>query len=352
MKTRLSLALTLVLLVVFPPDRANATESVSSLSWPSCGTVINRNTSRQFGEFNWIEYIVETSGVFDICGQWFVIAEANVAGIANSGISDSGLMYAVARRQVPVPAYNREYQTNGRHYASATIPSLTNGGWWPTGNTVSYAKVVPPSSSGDPALDCLRLDGVWRDTWCDFKPSSPIIVDTDRDGYALTSVADGVWVDLDADSVPERVAWTARDSDDAFLAMDRNGNGKIDDGSELFGNHTPAYPTGEVVTTANGFEALKFLESPAYGNSRTDRLIDAADAPYARLLLWRDANHNGISEPDELQPASEAGMVGIATDYKQKKRVDRYGNQFRQRGTIFWSDGHAFVYDVWLQSER
>ena len=74
---------------------------------------------------------------------------------------------------------------------------------------------------------------------------SPIIVDTARDGYRLTSVANGVYFDVNADGTPERTAWTRRDSDDAFLAMDRNGNGRIDDGTELFGNYTPAYARPE-----------------------------------------------------------------------------------------------------------
>jgi len=258
-------------------------------------------------------------------------------------------MYASARRQVMVPAYNRRYQTNGHHFASGSIPNFFNYGYWPTGNTVSYADVVAPPSEPDPAYACYLNDGVWRDSWCDMKPSSPLIVDTARNGYALTSVAEGVRFDLDADGVAELVAWTERDSDDAFLAMDRNGNGRIDDGSELFGNNTPAYPLRTDVTTANGFEALKFLESPSYGTCTPDGAIDDHDAAFSRLLLWRDSNHNGISEPDELQPAGQSGLLAITTGYKENGRVDRWGNQFRQRGSVTWQDGHGVVYDVWLQ---
>jgi hypothetical protein len=174
-------------------------------------------------------------------------------------------------------------------------------------------------------------------------------VDSGRNGYALTSVAGGVRFDLNADGVVEMVAWTKRDSDDEFLVMDRNGNGRIDDGTELFGERTPAYPGDPAVTTANGFEALKFLESPSYGDSRADRLIDRADAPFERLWLWRDANHNGISEPDELRMLTSAGVIGISTDYKEQRRRDRYGNQFRQRGTILWQHGSDPLYDIWLQ---
>ena len=143
---------------------------------------------------------------------------------------------------------------------------------------------------------------------------SPIIVDTGRDGYRLTSVKNGVHFDLNADGTPELTAWTRRDSDDAFLAMDRNGNGRIDDGTELFGNYTPAYTDRTDVTTLNGFEALAFLQGSAYGRSRLDHQIDRADAAFARLLLWRDANHNGLSEPDELTPLGAAGVRAISTD--------------------------------------
>ena len=67
------------------------------------------------------------------------------------------------------------------------------------------------------------------------------------------------------------------------------------------------------------------------------------------MLLWRDANHNGISEPDELTSAVAAGVVSLSTEYKEKRRVDRFGNEFRQKGTITWADGSEPIYDVWLQ---
>ena len=348
---RVTLVLLVVCLLGSAALPASASDDYSEMGFPSCGTVNNRNSSHQFGQFNWIEYIVETQGVFDACGQWMVVAEANVVDVANSSARSTAVLYASVRRQVMVPAYNRTYQTNGRHYTSGSMFNIFSG-WWSTGNTASFATPVPPQAAYDPALACFQADGVWRDTWCDTKPSSPIIVDSARNGYALTSVADGVRFDLDADGVAELVAWTARDGDDEFLAMDRNGNGSIDDGTELFGDHTPAYPAGSDATTANGFEALDFLESPSYGFSRPDHQIDASDAKFSQLLLWRDANHNGISEPDELRPASQAGVLAISTEYKELRRRDRYGNQFRQRGTILWRDGLDVVYDVWLQSRN
>ena len=135
--------------------------------------------------------------------------------------------------------------------------------------------------------------------------------------------------------------------------MDRNGNGRIDDGTELFGNYTPAYVNRPDVTALNGFEALAFLQGSSYGVSRLDRRIDIGDAAFVRLLLWQDANHNGMSEPEELTTLGAAGVRAIGTEYSERRRVDRFGNEFRQKGRIAWRDGQdGAVFDVWLQHDR
>jgi len=318
----------------------------NSANFPGCGTVMNRNSSQQFGPFNWLEYIVETQGSVDFCGQYVVTAAADVSGVPNSALTAEGILYAVARRQVPVPSYGR-YQTNGHHFASTIVPFLVLH----TGETVSYADVLP--QRGQSRQDqCISMGGTWTGVSC-ILPNCPIIVDTANDGYHLTSVEDGVRFDLDADGTPELVAWTRPGSDDAFLALDRNGNGRIDDGTELFGNHTPVY-AGSDITAANGFEVLRFLDSPATGATRVpDGRLDLHDSIFSRLLLWRDLNHNGVSEPDELTRAIDEGIVAISTDYRIGRRTDRFGNEFRQVGRILWSDGEAAkVFDVWLRARN
>ncbi len=251
-----------------------------------------------------------------------------------------GIWSASVKKQVMVPSPG-PWQTRGTHQFSwwIPIPVVLQEFPQPLPSTSSIAYIEVRSEELDPAFECeVMQQGRWLGGMCEL-PNCPLIVDTGRNGYKLTSVENGVRFDLNADGVPEQVAWTRRDSDDAFLALDRNGNGRIDDGTELFGNHTPAGPDQPDVTTPNGFEALKFVETLVYGQSERNEVITSRDAVFSRLVLWRDLNHNGISEPDELQPVSESGLEAISTEYKNSKRVDKNGNEFRQRSRVKWSDG-------------
>lgn len=341
-------ALVTALVIVTGSERAAARSEISyeeyqMLGFP-CGTLNASNHSSQYGQFNWLQYTVSTSGALDICGQWFVTTSASVSGVSGSSYSKTGVLYSSIQKQVPVPHYNTTYVTSGTHVATTVWPLFNV---WQHTQSSAYIQAPPPEP--DPS------DDFCDDSHClEDGDISPIIIDTRRNGYHLTGPADGVWFDLDADGIPERVSWTRQDSDDAFLAMDRNGNGRIDDGSELFGNHTPAFASGSNATAANGFEALRFLEWAGYGQpvspASVDEVIDANDPVFGRLLLWRDANHNGISEPEELSLAVDAGIVRIETEYRETGRIDRFGNQFRQRAMLQWSDGaRGPVYDIWLR---
>lgn len=138
--------------------------------------------------------------------------------------------------------------------------------------------------------------------------------------------------DLSSDGVTERLSWTPAESTNAWLALDRNNNGIIDNGQELFGNFTPQ-PFPGAGEERNGFRALAEFDKEADGGN-VDSLIDAADAIFGKLLLWRDANHNGISEPDELSSLAASDIVSVDLDYKESRRTDEHGNRFRYRTKV------------------
>jgi hypothetical protein len=171
--------------------------------------------------------------------------------------------------------------------------------------------------------------------------TAPLVVDTKGNGFKFTTAKAGVWFDIDADGVRELVGWTQKSSDDAWLAMDRNENGVIDNGSELFGDVTPgdrSHPT-----SPNGFEALRFLDT------NPDGIIDAKDAAFARLLLWTDRNHDGISTPDELVPVNASPLRSIDLHYTVVSRV-RHANTIRQPSFVSWADGTRSIVDIWLDT--
>lgn len=124
---------------------------------------------------------------------------------------------------------------------------------------------------------------------------SPIIVDIDGDGIRLTDAANGVRFDFSGVGRTIQVAWTARGADDAWLVLDRNRNGQIDSAAEMFGNVTPQPPS----PTPNGYLALAEFDKVTNGGNR-DNVIDPNDSVYRALRLWRDDNHDGVTEPEEL----------------------------------------------------
>ncbi len=141
------------------------------------------------------------------------------------------------------------------------------------------------------------------------------------------------------------MSWTDQQWRNGWLALDRNGNGTIDDFTELFGNFTPQPANVD----RNGYTALAVFDEPANGGNGNG-VIDSGDSIYNQLRLWIDANHNGISEAEELHTLAEMGIFRIDLKYHLSNYVDENGNQFRYRGRL-WDEvgrGHDVCYDVYV----
>ncbi|MGN7875044.1 beta strand repeat-containing protein [Roseateles sp. 22389] len=170
------------------------------------------------------------------------------------------------------------------------------------------------------------------------KIMSPIVLDLDGNGIAAIDVNGDAYFDHDGNGTRERTGWVR--GNDALLVLDRNADGKIDTGRELFGNQTLL---SNGVLAANGYEALADLDR------NKDGRIDEADDQYAALRLWLD-DGNGVLDAGELKTLTEGGVRSISTQYLSSDIEDEHGNRIRQIGTFERTDGSTGgSADVWFR---
>lgn len=179
---------------------------------------------------------------------------------------------------------------------------------------------------------------------CD-QTSSPLAIDLDNNDFQLTSVEDGVMFDIEGQGRQMPVGWFAAGSQDALLFLDRNGNGVVDGGHELFGTATEVAP-GYVAS--NGFEALLIFDT-AKGSDADTGVINKNDKIYSQLQLWIDNNpRDGRSQKSELVPLSQY-VESIDLRYKVVVEEDQYGNQIFARSKVKMQGGALRnIADVWF----
>jgi hypothetical protein len=167
------------------------------------------------------------------------------------------------------------------------------------------------------------------------------VVDVKGDGLRLTTSADGVVFDIDATGKPVRTAWTTAGSDDAFLVLDINLNGRIDDGSEMAGDGLRAQDGSRVPDAGRGLVVLQGFPPDAVQGPKLPHgigSIDNEDDVFFRLRLWTDVNHDGRSDPSELKtlPAQGVRDVCVCGLRYQKPQADEQGNKTLLLGFITW----------------
>lgn len=173
-------------------------------------------------------------------------------------------------------------------------------------------------------------------------PMCPLIVQTQHGAWSLTDPAGGVMFDMNADGRRDRTSWTTPGSGLAFVALDLNHNGTIDDAAELFGEHTRL---SNGAKPPNGFVALDQYDDNG------DDAIDAADAIWPFLVLWTDRNHDGVSQRAELEPIASTAVASLSTAYRWTGRRDQHGNLFRYAAACD-AGNSAPYYDVYFQVKR
>lgn len=168
----------------------------------------------------------------------------------------------------------------------------------------------------------------------------PLILDMDGDGFNIESKKYGTYFDLNCDGFAEKINWTNRD---AILALDLNGNGRIDDGREVFGDY---HLLADGSRASNGFEAL------AQYDTNGDGVIDSQDEIFNSLRLWTDANSNGISEGGELKTLAEMGIKAINLNYNNTNLSTGTEALIGNTATFVYEDNReGNIGELWVASD-
>ncbi|MBO6769993.1 MULTISPECIES: hypothetical protein [unclassified Thalassospira] len=152
----------------------------------------------------------------------------------------------------------------------------------------------------------------------------PLILDLDGNGIDITSLKDGQLFDIDGDGTLDQTAWIK--GADALLALDRNGDGEINDGRELFGDQHGA---------KDGFAELSKFDD------NLDGLIDQQDGVFSSLVLLRaDGSQQGLADAGiksiSLAMVTPIDKRLIGGDLVAQSKFERDDGSTGQVGEVFF----------------
>lgn len=218
------------------------------------------------------------------------------------------------------------------------IATIASGGWAAAAlfSAAGVAYTWYESEQGPVSLG--DIYDYWQEKWQSLNPNrggkyhiyDPIALDLDGDGIETVAANGfaGSLFDHDNDGIRTAGGWVA--SDDGLLVWDKNGNGRIDNGAELFGDNT-ALSDGS--RAEHGYAAL------AQHDLNQDGIIDSRDAVFKQLRVWRDLNQDGISQEGELFTLEETGIASLNLAYQNTRRDLGNGNSTAQVGSYTKADG-------------
>jgi hypothetical protein len=173
-----------------------------------------------------------------------------------------------------------------------------------------------------------------------FGTKTPVVLDLNGDGISTLNVAAGVQFDIAASGGPISTGWVA--NTDGLLVMDRNGDGVINDGSELFGSATTL---SDGTKAADGYAALSELDT------NHDGKLSSVDAGFAKLQVWVDANSDGLSISGELKSLVDMSISSISVVAERNISKDN-GNIVGLTSSYQTTDGASHLAaDVWFMTD-
>jgi hypothetical protein len=275
--------------------------------------------------------------------QIVALTTSQVAGLSTNNVGALTTTQMVAMRTADLVAMTT---SNMQALTTAQAAALSTSQFVALGTaqiaSLSTASMRALTTSQIAALSCAQANSLTASALTTsqtsvMRLSTPLVLDLTGDGVKTLSVSAGVKFDLLATGTAVNTGWVGQG--DGLLVMDRNHDGVINDGSELFGSST-TLADGE--KAANGYVALAELDT------NHDGAITSADASFADLRVWVDSNVDGISAAAELKSLDALGITQLGLAAATSSAVDN-GNLVGLTSTYQTADGatHAAA-DVWF----